>query len=614
MLSSIDIESELMRLRVALAFMLASLLFLGVALWQVQVVDAYQYSTSLDAQSIRRVRLPGMRGRILDRRGECLADNRPSYCMVIYVEELRQAGRVERTIDKIEETVNKLSSVIGVERSVTRDDISMHLRKRRPMPFYAWKDLDQRALAKWAESSVSVPGNDDYIAGVDVYVEPVRVYPNDNIASHILGFVGRVGKTDATEDEPDSYDYYLPEMEGKRGIEKVMNKVLAGEAGGKLIRVNASGFKHEEQDGKDPVSGRDVVLTIDLRIQRLAQESLDGVVGAAVVLDPRNGDVLALASSPDFDPNAFSPSVSREDWKRLTTGDKPLLNRAIAEVYPPGSIFKPVVALAALGSKEAIGATSFNCPGYFALGQARFHCWLRSGHGWIGMRKAIEQSCNAYFCQLGLKCGYDNIYNEASGLGLGRATGIELGINNAEKEATGLLPDNAWKRRVLKDSWRAGDTCNVSIGQGALNVTPLQMSVVAASLANGGLVYKPRIIRKKGEGDGGVVKGDLMRNMGWSDELLHVVRGGMYDVIQAATGTGKRARIDAVEMAGKTGTAQYGGRESSKLHTWMIVFAPYDQPRYALSMLVEEGVSGGQTVAPRVKMLMEGIFAIEHGV
>jgi len=282
----------------------------------------------------------------------------------------------------------------------------------------------------------------------------------------------------------------------------------------------------------------------------------------------------------------------------------PMVNRAIQGTYPPGSDFKTIVALAALEGGTANANTRFHCPGYFQLGAARFHCWQKDGHGVLALRKGIEQSCNAYFCQLGMQCGVDRIAQMARAVGLGKPTGIDLG-SESSVEVGGVLPDRAWKRRRLNEGWWPGDTCNLSIGQGALAVTPLQMALVTATLANGGSLYRPRMLLKTGQ------KGEWVAKMGWSAESLRIVRGGMHDVIEAESGTGKRAKVEGVEMAGKTGTAEFGIKEERKKYTWMTVFAPFDAPRYAVAMVIEEGVSGGQTVAPRIGRLMTGIFKLE---
>jgi len=581
-----------MRLRVVIVAMAAALLFLGVVLWRVQVLSSGKYVTSLEQQSMRRVRLPGARGKVWDRNGVCLADNRPSYCVAIYVEELRQAGRWRKTVDRVEGAVQQLAELFGVPPQITREDIDRHVRKRLAMPFLAWRDIDEKMLSRWAESGLQMPG-------VDVYIEPVRVYPQGKLAAHVLGYVGRA---DPKQDLDEPFHFYLPEMEGARGIEAVMNDTLTGMPGGRLIRVDASGFKHERIGERSPTPGHDVTLAIDARIQGIAEKVIAGEEAAVAILDPSNGDVLALASSPAFDPNVFSPAVSKDDWDALRNdSDQPLVNRTIAEVYPPGSTFKPMVSIAAINGQRAVATTGFDCPGYFALGSTRFKCWRTSGHGSLGMVKALEQSCNAYFCQLGLRCGHERIHNTAAEVGFGRRTGIDL-----VGEVAGILPNDAWKRRRMRDAWRPGDTCNMSIGQGFLSVTPLQMAVFTAAIANGGYVYRPRVVRQDGDADG-----ELVRTLSWTAASLSTVRRGMYDVINAERGTGKRARVEGVTIAGKTGTAEYGPRGARKKHAWMLVYAPFERPRIALAMVVEEAVSGGVSVAPRVRELLAGVFGVE---
>lgn len=577
-----QVELQRFRLRLVLVAMLLALGFLGVTLWRVQVLRATEFRSSLDRQSMRRVRLPGIRGRIFDRNGTCLADNQPSYCVAIYTEELRQPGRWGRTIDKVEAVIGELSEILGLPPEASREDIARHVNRRLPLPFLAWHGLDARALARWAESERSFPG-------VDVYVEPVRVYPAEGAATHVVGYVGRAEPRQRSE-RP--YHYYLPEMEGKAGIERVMDPQLRGQSGGRLIRVDASGFKHDEMGEREPVAGADVHLTLDLEIQRMAEAVLNEKTGAAVVLNARNGNVLALASAPAF---AVDSLKSQERWQNVVNNpDRPLLNRAIAGRYPPGSTFKPLVAVTGLTYDHITPATVIHCPGYYEVGKHRFHCWRKSGHGDLQLRKAIEQSCNPFFINVGVRCGYERLFHMADAVGFGHRTGIEL-----RGESSGLLPNEAWKQRVMNDAWRVGDTCNVSIGQGALLATPLQMAVFVMTLANGGYVYRPRLL------DEGIQHGDLVNRMAWSEAALQVVRGGMHDVVQAESGTGKRARIPGVRMAGKTGTAQYG---NGKKHAWMILFAPFDAPRYAVALVVEDAVSGGYTTAPRMRKLMQGIL------
>lgn len=609
-----EVDRELMRVRAVAFLMLVAFLLLGYGVWRIQVRDAPKYETRFDRQSLRVIRLPGPRGRILDRNGLCLADNRPSYCVAIYVEELRQSGRASNTVNRVEEVVDGLSRRFGLAREVTRRDIENHVSRRRALPLLAWRDIGDAMLARWQESNIAMPGHPDFAPGVVVGVVPVRIYPQGETASHMLGFVGRADVVRAESEE--DYHFQLPEVEGKYGVEKTGNARLLGAAGYNVIQVDASGFRHDMVETRDPEPGGDTVLTIDCRIQRAAEKVLKGEKGAVVLLDPRNGDVLAVASSPGFDPNLFSPAIAPAEWKRLVTDEgKPLLNRAVSEVYAMGSTLKPVVALAALVNKAATGGTTYSCSGSYVYGRLKVDCWSKAGHGKIAMRKAIEQSCNTYFCNLGAACGHEAIQHTAEALGLGRKTGIDW--TGLVGEARGLVPTDRWKRGVHGDRWRIADTCHMSIGQGAINATPLQMAVATAALANGGYVYRPRLVYADGPpghplGPGGeIVKGELVTRMPWSRAMLDIVRGGMLDVVEAPRGTGKRAKIENVKMAGKTGTAEVGPKDARKKNAWMLVFAPFEEPRYAGVIVVEDALSGGRSAAPRVKELMEEVFKIE---
>jgi len=590
------INLELRRIRILLFLILGLLAVLCGALFVIQVGRGPEYEKSLRKQSMRRIRLPAPRGRIFDRNATCLADNQPSYGVALYLEELRRPGKWSNTVTEVKQTLDTLTVVLRRKPVITEDDIWLHIRKRLPLPLVAWRNLDPDALARLAESPLKVEG-------VDICAEPQRGYPKKELAAHVLGYVG---KAEISDDDSD-YQYFLPEMEGRSGIERVFNDWMSGEAGGELVRIDASGFKHAEGKEREPKPGRDVVLALDAHLQTLAEAAIRDTSGAAVILDPSNGDVLAMASSPTFDPNEFVPVLSPEVWQeKLQDPGKPLNNRAAMEVYAPGSIFKPVTALAALTSGRCTEGTAFTCNGVLNLGKIRLRCWNPNGHGTISLRKAIEQSCNVYFASLGTQCGYEAIHDMAVNLGLGEKTGIEL-----DHEARGLVPDDAWKMKTYQDKWRNGDTCNVSIGQGALTVTPLQMAVVAATIANGGDLYRPRLVLRVKDRQGNVLTNyppKLVRHVPWTQAAIAVVRAGMHDVVMAETGTGGRARIANVEMAGKTGTAEFGEKGEGHKHGWMIVFAPFDRPRYAVAMVVDEAVSGGTTVGPRIHNLMDAVF------
>ena len=579
-----QLDDERVRIHLLLVAVVIALGSLAGFMWQVQVVDQSVYRSREQWKSMRRVRIPAPRGRILDRHGRVLAANRPNYCVAIYVEELRRPGNAANTVDAVEDMLNTLSEVMGLEREVTRSKIVRHMNARRPLPLLAWKHVGEVAIARWAEHPEPLPG-------VDIYVEPVRVYPQGKLAAHLVGTVGR------RPDNPDEdYKYAIPDILGKGGTELAFNEVLSGVPGARLLQVDASGFKYHSEYEQDPVSGRDVVLTIDTDIQQLAELQLEGKQGACVILAASSGDVLAMASAPTFDlQNFHQPEIYA--GLRSDPG-LPLWNRAIAGAYPPGSTFKPVVAIAALVKGNGVENREIACNGSFKLGNRSPKCWKKFGHGLIKMRKSIEQSCNVYYFRLGLDCGHERIYHMAEALGFGHHTGIGMA-----GELRGLLPSERWKRDHRHDAWRRGDTCNLSIGQGYLLATPLQMAVYAAALGNGGYVMRPRITADSPQGE-------IVNNMHWSKRITDLIRRSMRDVIHAERGTGKRARLDDVFMAGKTGSAQYGPN-AEKTYAWMIAFAPADEPRYAVSIVIEDGVSGGVTAAPLIRALMRGIFDLE---
>ncbi len=596
-----SLDREYIRIRVLALMMCVALGFISLMLWRIQVRHGHQYQRDELRQSVRRVRIPGMRGRIFDTQGQVLADNRPSFNIVIFLEEVRQPGTWTRTINHLEDMLDELSETLGVERELTREAIQSHIRRRLPMPLVAWRDVDETTLARWAEQVAGRPG-------IDIYTEAVRVYPQGALAAHTLGYVGRA---DLVHDDIEPFHYYMPEMEGRAGLERRFDAEMRATAGARLVRVDAVGYRHGDIAVREAGAGQDIRLTINHHVQATVEAALGDEPSAAVVMDPRSGDILAIASAPGFDPNNFIPAITTEEW-RLLSGDErnPLLNRAVAGAFAPGSIFKPVVAVAALENRVVSPQTIYDCSGIFHLGRASFRCWARQGHGPLNMRQSLERSCNVYYYRLSLVMGYDSIYHMASTMGLGRRTGITL-----DHEVSGVLPNDAWKRRVFNDAWRDGDTVNLSIGQGPITVTPLQMAVVAATLASGGTVFSPRLvsgIRPFGEGSFTSIPPEPPLIMPWTAETLSTVRGGMRDAVMGDRGTARLGRVPGLIYAGKTGTAQFGPRDAGRTHAWMIAFAPYDQPRYAIALIVQDGVSGGQTAAPKIGQIFQELLAGEE--
>ena len=580
--------------RIALLGLLffAGLTLLGARLYSLQVVQSDKYEQRQMHQSVRCVLLPSPRGRILDRHGRLLADNQPNYCLAIYLEEMRRPGRWSNTVNAVELELDRLAAVLQLPRTCPRRRIEDHLRQSLPLPLIAWAHLDELALARLVESRTNFPG-------VDVFVQPERLYPQGRLAAHVLGYVGRGDLAEAVRAE--EYNYQLPGLKGRAGLEKEYDDLLCGLPGGQLIRVDAKGYRHDEWVTRQPVPGHDLTLTLDIEIQKSLEDALTGVRGAGVVLNSGTGDILAMASAPTFDPGSLSSSPPEDVWQALLAdAGRPLFNRAMSGGYPPGSTFKPFVAMAAQIVSNVPPETTYFCDGTFQLGNRFIHCAFGERHGMVDMRKAIEVSCNVYFCNLARDLGYHAIWTTAQQAGFGRRTGVDL-----PAETAGLLPSAEWKLAHLKEPWNVGDTCNIAIGQGLLQVSPLQMAVATAALVNGGKVLRPRLLR------GGAAEGDVVGHTGWPAAAVELVQAGMRDVVSGEEGTAHRVRVAGMNIGAKTGTAQYLADGLPKKYGWMIAFAPAEAPRVVVAMVVEDAQTGGRTVGPLMQRVLVTIFADE---
>lgn len=594
-------DQSKLRIRVMLGLMLAFQCGIVIYLWNLQVVQGHTFEENIQTQSLRRIRHPGSRGRIYDREGIALADNRPSMGIAVYFEELRVPGPYSRTIDRVEERLAGISEKTGLPLRLTRGEIENHYLTKRLLPLLAWEDLDEAEVARWAEQV----GPE---VGIDLLTEPVRDYPYGDLMAQTLGYVGRGGMGDGEEEE--RYDFHLNEMEGKAGLELVLDKPLRGEAGGELVRIDAASYRYDLEASKPSVPGKDVQLTVDAKIQRLCERILGDETGSIVVMNPQNGEVLAMATSPRYDLNDMTPYIPHTVWNRLREDPrKPMVNRPVREQYPPGSIVKPAVCLAGLVEDGVDPATVLNCEGvyYPAPRAAPMHCHNRLGHGPLNMTQAIERSCNVYMWKLAEEIGYQPVYDLFSSLGLGQKTGIEV-----DYEVAGILPTDAWKKRRYNDILRKGDVANLVIGQGFLNVTPLQMAVMTSTLANGGKRVQPTLIKGFREVDQESFSPEEPRkgpvDLGWDPQKLEVIRSGMRDVVMGLYGTAKRAQVEGLVYAGKTGTAQYGRPGNRRYRSWMIAFAPYDNPTVAAVVLIDAGQGSGIDATPRMKLLMQALF------
>lgn len=633
----IELRIQLLGLIVML-FMAA----LVTRLWWLQVARGAVYTAKLAGRSEVTVRIPSVRGEIRDRNGIPLVQNRASYGVDFYLPDMvrgfksRNSGNAPTTTYQapvrgmmkkmIEADIVKIVNTAIVPRlndlDLARDynarRLKLHYRTNTEVPFTYLEDVDFRTIAKFSEHDVGLPG-------VDIAVTPVRQYRYGAMAAHLLGYVGAPRDISKLPDV-DKYNFYQPDVEGKSQIEAAMDKYLRGKPGVRVMQRSVKGVVEGEARVEPPEPGSNVYLTIDARIQFIVEKAMRAVGrGAAVVVDPNNGDILAMCSVPSYDPNIFIPSISEEAWEVLRTDETdPLTNRALSG-YAPGSIYKVVTSLAGYEGKLTPG-THFTCSGGVTYGNKYMKCWIASkggAHGSLTVATAIKNSCNAFYYQFGNAAGIDNILKVGKMLGLGEKTGVPL-----TNESGGVLPGPAWLRAAgLRDRWSNGHTANVSIGQGYVLASPLQMAMVAATVANGGTVFEPRLVDRvldqKGnptldENGKPVVSPTAsiraeFHNSDVSPDEMESIRKGMWMVVNEDGGTARRGRLKDVEVAGKTGTAQFMRSGKKDNHTWFMSFAPYENPRYAICVFVQGAKAGGLVPAPIAAKIYEEIFALEKG-
>ena len=628
-------EESLRKILILGGILSAALFLLIVRMWYVQIVKGDAYKSRIKGHSQLTVRLPAVRGEICDRNGVPLVENRASMEVEFYLPDIVRAWKQEHgsvpkrkywgldhgmralkeeadIVKIVNESIVPRLEKLGLAGDYNTRKLQVHYRDNAEVPFVYRQDLDFETMARFSENNLDLPG-------VTVTLKPVRHYVYGALAPHLFGYVGVPKEID--KEEASQFNFYQPDIEGKAQIEAAYDDMLRGAAGTRFLQRNAHGVIDGETSRIEPKQGAKVCLTIDARIQQIVEKALRVVGrGAAVVLDPNNGEILAMASVPSFDPNQFIPSISKSDWEKLAKDPTdPLMNRAI-NAYAPGSTFKLCTALA--GIRAGVGGKEFDCSGGVQYGDKYMKCWVLTAkpqkppHGHQDLSEAIKNSCNAYFFQFGNAAGIDQIDAVGGMLGLGKKT--ELPLNNV---ASGILPGPAWlAQNYPRERWSPGHTANVSIGQGYVLATPLQMAVVAMAVANSGTVYQPRLIDKVVAQDGSVLKqdpvkvqADITKEGGFTTEQIEKVRKGMWKVVNADGGTASKARLKNTIVAGKTGTAQFWrGREKDN-HTWFLCFAPYDKPRYVVCVFVQGAKSGGSVSAPIAAKILEQIFAMEGG-
>ncbi len=572
---------------------------LGARLYQLQVLEGDRYTMLAEDNRINLRLLAPLRGIITDRHGEPLASNRQAFRLVV----------VSEQTPSVEKTLNDLKSLVPINDDEIADIIKEIHRKRAFTPVTVKENLS------WDQVS-TVEVNLPDLPGIQTEVASVRYYPDGPAFAHMIGYVGAVSPADQKAGEP---VLNLPSFKiGKNGLERKYETELRGIAGTSQVEVNALGRVIRELSRDEGHPGDEMALTIDAELQRFTHERLSRERSAsAAVMDVHSGDVYALASHPGFDPNDFVYGISATKWQGLLNDPAaPLTHKAIGGQYPPGSTFKMLTALAALEAGVVSPEETVFCRGHMQLGNHRFHCWKRGGHGHMNLADSLAQSCDVYYYEMAMRLGIDKIAEMARRFGIGQLTGIDL-----PGERPGLMPDQNWKLGAIGERWQRGESLVASIGQGYVLTTPLQLALMTARLANGGLAVEPRIIRSLGN-DGEPVREAESLNV--SKEHLRLVLNGMNRVTNHARGTAYRSRITeaGMEMAGKTGTAQVkrisladrrAGVKNEDLewkyrhHALFVGFAPFDRPRYACAVVVDHGGGGSSTAAPIARDILKAV-------
>ncbi|MBW1886795.1 MAG: penicillin-binding protein 2 [Deltaproteobacteria bacterium] len=569
-------------------------------LWFLQIVKGPNYRTQSENNRIHLQNIPPFRGMLLDRNGELLVDNRPSYNLYIIPEQIQDRDQL----------LKSLKLLVGLNPSQIKKRLINAPRKYPFKPILIRKNISRDELAIIETNLFNLPG-------VMIQVKPQRHYLYGEFASHLVGYLGEVSEAQLKSGRyPDNRP---GDLIGKYGVEARWQKDLNGLRGGEQVEVDAAGRKLRVMTRKPPIPGLNISLTINKNLQMLAEKSLRGKMGAIVAMNPNNGEIFAMASSPAFNPNRFIGGIDKEEWKEMVScKDHPLQNRAISGQYPPGSVFKIVVALAGLEEEIINPQEEIFCNGSYSLGSHTYHCWRKQGHGKVRFHRALVESCDTYFYKMGRRLGVDKIAHYGKLLGLGKKTDFGL-----DYEKRGLIPTREWKLKRWGIPWQAGETISLAIGQSFVLVTPIQMARLISTIFNGGHMYQPKIIRWVGKNNRKIYKftPTLMKKMDFKKENLELIRKALIGVVNGPHGTGSRARVKEMVVAGKTGTAQVINLEAEKNlakrseipvefrdHAWFIAIAPLERPKIALSILIEHGGHGGRAAAPIAKEMIKAFL------
>ena len=608
-----DTELKDLKFRVELATGLIIFLMslLVVRLWFLQIHKGEEFRRRAENNRVRIQWSAAPRGNLYDRNNEPIITNRPQFNVVLNKEDA----------PNIDETIRKTSKILHEDITTLVERMRKSAENGRHMPVRLKEDLDWKTLVYIENHRLDLPG-------IRIEVLPTREYLHQDMASHLIGYLGEISKEElgardkAALDTGQERKYQPGDPTGKMGIEKLYEGFLRGEKGQRSVEVDVQGFEQRQLNLLEPSPGSDLYLTLDLGMQKAAEEAMADKAGSVVAIEVNTGKILTMTSSPQLRLKEFIGGISTTSWQAMLTDIMtPLVNKTIQGQYPPGSTYKIVTALAGLSEGVITPDTAFHCGGSLFYGNRLYGCWKKGGHGTVSLHRAIAESCDVYFYQVGRKVGVDNLAKYANGLGLGKKTQILL-----EHEKSGLIPTDAWKRQRYKEPWQEGETLSIAIGQGFDLVTPLQLTRMMAAVVNGGILYRPQYVAAIKDTTGNIQNefqpiedGKILG----STSSLELIKSGLVGVVNEPGGTGGRARLKEYKVGGKTGTAQvvklvqYKGFSPDAIpykyrdHAWFTCFAPAEKPEVAVTVLVEHGGHGGSAAAPIAQQVLKAYFHIK---
>jgi penicillin-binding protein 2 len=599
-----DAALDLLKKRLLAAAVIVLFFFTVIVLrlWFLQIENGQEYEERAYGNRVRIRELAPPRGHILDRFGREIVTNRPSFNVALIQEDSHDVSDV----------LERIAPVLGVDEAELWTRIREASGRPRYVPVILKEDIDWQTLAY-------LENHNHQFSGIRTEVSPVRVYHYDDLAANVLGYLGSISKKEL--DAADRNIYSGGDLIGKRGLERLREEDLRGEKGRSFTEVDARGFEQQLLKTVEPLPGSELHLTLDVDLQQIAESYMAAgeKSGAVVAMEVKSGRVLAAVSAPTIHIKDFVGGISTKNWKALLDNKKhPLINKVAQAAYPPGSTYKMVSALAGLSRGVIDENTVLYCPGWYRFGNRTYRCWKHSGHGQVNLHKAISQSCDVFFYQVGQRVGVDALAEFAKKLGLGKRSGIEM-----EYEKNGIAPTKSWKVKNRKAKWQEGETLSVAIGQGFNLTTPLQICLMTATIANGGKVYRPQLVEKVVDPEGNVTdsfKPELLSELKGVDRYLSLIKKGMEEVVHGKRGTARKVKIEGLRIAGKTGTAQvvriaqYKHLKEEDIpykyrdHAWFTCFAPADNPEIAVTVLVEHGLHGGSGAGPIARAVLNQYF------